>query len=81
MRGKRNTCGVLMRKPEGNTLLARARHKREYKIDLKEIGWAGMDWIHLAQDMDKWQALLNTVRIFWSDKMWEIPRVAYEVLD
>jgi hypothetical protein len=31
------------------------------KIDLIEIGWDGMDWIDLAQDTDKWRALVNTV--------------------
>jgi hypothetical protein len=31
------------------------------KIDLREIGWDGMDWIHLAQDRDQWKALVNTV--------------------
>jgi hypothetical protein len=31
------------------------------KMDLKEIGWGGMDWIDLAQDSDKWRALVNTV--------------------
>jgi hypothetical protein len=31
------------------------------KIDLKEIGWEGMDWIDLAQDRDQWRALVNTV--------------------
>jgi hypothetical protein len=31
------------------------------KIDLREIGWDGMDWIDLAQDGDKWMALVNTV--------------------
>ena len=69
VREKRNACGVLVRKPEGNRPLGRPRHKRECNIDLKEIGWESMDWIHLAQDMDKWQALLNTVRIFWPHKM------------
>jgi hypothetical protein len=33
----------------------------KFKIDLREIGWDGMDWIGLAQDRDKWRALLNTV--------------------
>jgi hypothetical protein len=32
-------------------------------MDLKEIGWGGMDWIHLAQDMDQWMALVNMVMI------------------
>jgi hypothetical protein len=31
------------------------------KIDLREIGWDGMDWIDLAQDRDQWRALVNTV--------------------
>jgi hypothetical protein len=31
------------------------------KIDLREIGWDGMDWIDLAQDRDQWRALVNTL--------------------
>jgi hypothetical protein len=31
------------------------------KMDLRETGWDGMDWIDLAQDRDKWRALVNTV--------------------
>jgi hypothetical protein len=31
------------------------------KLDLKEIGWNGMDWIDLSQDRDQWRALVNTV--------------------
>jgi hypothetical protein len=30
-------------------------------MDLREIGWDGMHWIELAQDRDKWRALVNTV--------------------
>jgi hypothetical protein len=30
-------------------------------MDVREIGWGGMDWIHLAEDKDQWQALVNTV--------------------
>jgi hypothetical protein len=33
----------------------------DVKMDLSEIGWGGMDWIHLAQDRDQWRALVNTV--------------------
>jgi hypothetical protein len=32
------------------------------KVDLREIGWDGMDWIDLAQDRDHWRALVNTVK-------------------
>jgi hypothetical protein len=31
------------------------------KVDLRETGWDGMDWIALAQDRDQWRALVNTV--------------------
>jgi hypothetical protein len=31
------------------------------KIDLREIGWDGFEWIDLAQDRDQWKALMNTV--------------------
>jgi hypothetical protein len=31
------------------------------KMDLREIGWCGMDWIDLAQGRDQWMALVNTV--------------------
>jgi hypothetical protein len=31
------------------------------KIDLREIGWEGVDWIDMAQDRDEWRALVNTV--------------------
>jgi hypothetical protein len=34
---------------------------QDIKIDLKDIGWDGMDWIDLAQDRDQWKALANTV--------------------
>jgi hypothetical protein len=33
-------------------------------MDLREIGWSGMDWINLAQDRDQWRALMNTVMNF-----------------
>jgi hypothetical protein len=31
-------------------------------MDFREIGWGGMDWIHLAQDRDQWKAVVNTVK-------------------
>jgi hypothetical protein len=31
------------------------------KMDLKEIGWDGVDWMDMAQDRDQWRALVNTV--------------------
>jgi hypothetical protein len=39
----------------------RRRSMDNIKMDLREIGWDGMDWIDLAQDRDQWRALLNTI--------------------
>jgi hypothetical protein len=54
---------VLVGKPEGKRALRRLRHRWEdgIKMDLTEIGWEGVEWIHLAQDRDWWWALVNTV--------------------
>jgi hypothetical protein len=40
---------------------SRCRWADNIKIDLREIGWDGMDWIDLAQDRDQWRALVNTI--------------------
>jgi hypothetical protein len=52
---KRNAYRVLVGKSEGNRLLGRPRLGWEdnIKMDLKEIVWGGMDWIHLAEDRDQ----------------------------
>jgi hypothetical protein len=59
----RNAYRILVGKPEGKRPLGRPRCRwvDNIKIDLTEIGWNGMDWINLAQDMDQWRALANTV--------------------
>jgi len=50
-------------KPEGKRLLGRIWHRWEDNInmDLQEVGYGVMNWIELAQDRDRWQALVNTV--------------------
>jgi hypothetical protein len=63
MEEKRNAYRILVGKPEGKRPLGRPRHRwvNNIKMDLREIGWYGMDWIDLVQDRDQWRALVNTV--------------------
>jgi hypothetical protein len=50
-------------KPEGKRPLGRPRRRwvDNIKMDLREVGWNGMDWIDLAQDRDQWRTLVNMV--------------------
>jgi hypothetical protein len=50
-------------KPEGKRTLGRPRHRwvDNIKMDLREIGWGGIDRIDVAQDRDQWMTLVNTV--------------------
>jgi hypothetical protein len=63
MGGKRNAYRILVGKPEGRRPLRRPRRRwvDNNKMDLREIGWDGVDWVDLAQDRDHWRALVNTV--------------------
>jgi hypothetical protein len=60
---KINAYRLLVGKPEGKRRLGRPRRRwvDNIKKDLLEIGWGGVDWIGLAQDRDKWRALVNAV--------------------
>jgi hypothetical protein len=62
----RNTYKSLFGKPEGKRLCGKPRRRWEDNVgmDIKETGWEGVDWIHLAQDKDQCQALVNTVMNF-----------------
>jgi hypothetical protein len=57
---------VLVGKPEGKGPLGRPRRRWEdnVKLDLQEVGWGCGDWMELAQDRDRWRALVGTVRDF-----------------
>jgi len=54
---------VLVGKPEGKRPNVRARRRWEdnINVDLQEVGSWGMDWIDVAQDRDRWRALMYTV--------------------
>jgi hypothetical protein len=54
---------ILVGRPEGRRLLGRPKRRWEdnIKMDLAEIGFRDVDWIHLAQDRDRWRAVVNTV--------------------
>jgi hypothetical protein len=59
----RGAYRALVGKPEGRRPLGRPRRGwvDNIKMDLREVGWGGMDWIELAEDRDSWRALVNTV--------------------
>jgi hypothetical protein len=59
----RGAYDILVGRPEGRRPLGRPRRKWEdnIKMNLREIGFGDVDWIHLAQDRDRWRALVNTV--------------------
>jgi hypothetical protein len=59
----RNMYKVLMGKPEGKRPLGRPRCRWEdgIKMDLREIGCGGVEWIQLAQDRDRWRAVVSAV--------------------
>jgi hypothetical protein len=59
----RNVYRILVRKPEGQRPLERPRRRWQDGIimDLRGIGCGGVEWIHLAQDRDRWRGLVNAV--------------------
>jgi hypothetical protein len=61
MENKRNAYRLLVGKPEGKRQLRSSTWKYNFKMGLTQIGWNSMDWINLAQDKDKFRALVNTV--------------------
>jgi hypothetical protein len=64
---KRNAYRILVGKRDGRRPMGRPRRMwvDNKKMDLREIGWDGIDCIDLAQDMDQWRALVNTVMNLW----------------
>ena len=60
---RKSVYRVLVGKPEGKRPLGRPRRRREDNIgvDLQDVGYWGTEWIDLAQDRDRWRALVNAV--------------------
>jgi hypothetical protein len=60
---ERNIYRVLTRKPEGKRPLGRPRCRWEdgIRMDPRYIGWGSVDWVQLAQNRDRWRALVNTM--------------------
>jgi hypothetical protein len=58
----RNVYRILVGKPEGRRTLGKPRRRwvDNIKMDLREIGFEGVDWIELAQDRDQRRTLVNT---------------------
>jgi len=67
MEEKRDVYRILVGKPEGNRPLGRPRGRWEDNItmDLEEVVCGSMDWIELAQDRNRWRALVNKVMNLW----------------
>jgi hypothetical protein len=64
---ERKVYKVSVGKPEGKRLLGRPRRRWEDRIrmDLREIGLGGVDWIRLSQDRDRWRAVVSAVMNLW----------------
>jgi hypothetical protein len=64
---RRGAYRALVGKPEERRPLERPRHRWEdnIKMDLGEVGWGCLDWINLAQDRNRWRALVNAVTNLW----------------
>jgi hypothetical protein len=62
-RGFISAYTIVIEKPEGKRKLGRPRCRWDDNIkkDLKEIGLQGVDWVHVAQDRDRWRTLASTV--------------------
>jgi hypothetical protein len=60
---RRNAYRILVGNPEGRRPLGRPRRRwmDNIKMDLREVGWDGRDWIDVAEDRDRWKAHVNAV--------------------
>jgi hypothetical protein len=70
---------LLVAKPEMRRPLGRPRRRwyDNIRMDLREIGWEIVDWMHLAQDRDHWLALVNTVMNFQGNFLTSLVTVSF----
>jgi hypothetical protein len=63
IREKRNAYRLLVGNPEGKRPLGRPKRRwvNNIRMDVREVGWGDVDWIGLAQDRNRWRALVNPV--------------------
>jgi hypothetical protein len=63
MEAKRNAYRLLVGKPEGKRPLGRPKRKwvDNIRMDIVELGWSDVVWVCLAEDKDRWRALVNSV--------------------
>jgi hypothetical protein len=61
--GCKGYINILVGRPEGKRPLGKPRRRWEdnIKMNLREIRFGDVKWVHLAQDRDRWRALVNTV--------------------
>jgi hypothetical protein len=66
---------VLVGKPEGKRPFGRPRRRWEdgIRTDLREIGWGRVEWIQLAQDRDRWRAVVNALVFLVVTFLWAFP--------
>jgi hypothetical protein len=69
---ERKVYKVLVGKPEGKRPLGRPRRRGDdgIRINLREIGLGGVDWIRVAQDRDRWRAVVSAVMNLWVLAPW-----------
>jgi hypothetical protein len=69
---RENCTRFLWGSPKERDPLGRLRHRWEVgiRMDLREIGWDGVEWIHLAVDRDCWQAFVKMVMNVWFLSAW-----------
>jgi hypothetical protein len=63
---RRSVCSALVGRHDGKRPLGKPKRGWEdnIKMDLQDVGWGVMDWIALAQDRDRWRALVNVIMNF-----------------